>query len=354
MGDRIEALREKFSCRNLDGFLIMNVKNMQYFTNFSGGSALLIPEDGDCILFVYSVNFEAAKEYARDVCVELLRIGEDLEEILSRRIMSLGLERIGFDTLRADSYLKIKKSLKKRALETGDSMVWDLRKVKDESELQFMMEAAKLASRAMEKAVEILKPGLREREVAAEIEYEMRKAGSEGFAFESIVASGLNSSFPHGGCGERKMKNGDLVVIDIGARVQGYCADLTRTFVIGKPSAKQSEVYRVVEEAQRIAIERIHPGVEAKEVDKKARSLIESKGYGEYFVHNLGHGVGLDVHEPPTIGPRSTDTLSYGNTITIEPGIYIPGFGGVRIEDTLAVLNGKTVKLTKTPIFPLV
>ncbi len=353
MGSRIDALKSLFASKNLDGYLVTGEKNMQYLTNFSGGSALLIPDEEENVLFVHSVNYEAAKEEAKDVHVKLVRIGENLDEEVSKMITSLNLRRVGFDSLKAASYLKMRNLLKETALETAEDLLWSLRKVKDQKEVHLIKKAADLTSRGMEKASEILEPGLKEREVAAEIEYEMRKAGSHGFAFESIVSSGPNSAFPHGGLGERVIEKGELVVIDIGAKVEGYCADLTRTFIIGRPLPKQAEIYRIIEEAQASAVTMIRSGIEAREVDKASRDYIAKMGYGEYFVHNLGHGLGLDVHEPPALGPKSSDILSVGNVVTVEPGIYIPKFGGVRIEDTILVLEERADKLTRAPILPL-
>jgi len=186
--------------------------------------------------------------------------------------------------------------------------------------------------------------------LAAEIEYEMRRRGSEGFAFDTIVSSGPHSAFPHGWCGDRRIREGDFVTIDIGAKSQGYCADLTRTLIIGKPSSRQAEIYETVKKAQEIAINQMKAGVEAKKADESARGYIDRMGYGKYFVHRLGHGVGLDVHEPPTLGPTSKDVLASGNVVTVEPGIYIPKFGGVRIEDTVHVLSDGATKLTEAPL----
>jgi len=350
MGSRIDALKSLFASKKLDGYLVAAEKNLQYFAGFSGGSMLLIPSEGDNVLFVHGVNFEAAKEEAKDVHVELVKTGEDLEKIVSERVRRLGLRHIGFDSLKVSAYLKIRSLLKETEPETAEDLVWSLRKVKDETELRLIKRAADLTSRGMKKASEILEVGLKEREIAAEVEYEMRKAGSDGVAFESIVSSGPDSAFPHGGQSEREIRKGEFVVVDIGAKVKGYCADLTRTFITGKPTSRQAEIYRTVKEAQSLAVSRIHSGIEAKEIDEAARDHITEMGYGEYFVHSLGHGVGLEVHEPPALGPTSKDVLAAGNVVTVEPGVYIPQFGGVRIEDTVLVLDKGEEKLTKAPV----
>jgi len=316
----MEALKNLLASKKLEGYLVINEKNMQYFTGFSGGSMLLIPMEGESILYVYGVNYEAAKEETENATVELIKAEEDFAKKVADEIRCLKLSHVGFDSLRASSYLKMKKLLQETELEPAGEIVWSLRKVKDETELALIKRAAELTSRGMRKASEILSAGLKEREVAAEIEYEMRKSGSNGVAFDTIVA-----------------------------KYRDYCADLTRTFIIGKASPRQAKVYETVREAQSIAVNQIRAGIEAKEVDKAAREHISKKGYGEYFVHSLGHGVGLDIHEPPTLGPTSKDVLAYGNVVTVEPGVYIPRFGGVRIEDTVIVLNDQARKITDAP-----
>jgi len=351
---RIEDLRNLFSSKELDGYIVADEKNMEYFTGFFGGSTLLVPLEGESVLFVFGVNYEAAKEETENAKVELIRSGEDLHRRLADKVGRLRLRRIGFDSLRASSYLKIRELLADAELEASEDLVWSLRKVKDETELALIERAAKLTSRGMKTAFEVLGAGLRERDVATEIEYEMRKSGSDGVAFETIVNSGPRSAFPHGGCGDREIRKGDLVVIDIGAKHQSYAADLARTMIVGEPSARQREIYETVRKAQTVAVNAIQAGVEAKIVDEVARECIAKAGYGENFVHSLGHGVGLDVHEPPSLGPRSKDVLASGNVVTVEPGIYIPKFGGVRIEDTVVVLDEEGRKLTKAPyIFSL-
>jgi len=336
--------------RGLDGFLVAETKNMQYFTDFSGGSMLLVPRDGESILFVYAVNYEAAKVKTKEASVEIVKQGESLIKKISKRLEDLKIRNVGFDSLTVSTYLKLKESSDGITFKDASDLIWTLRKVKDPSEISLMKKAAELTSRGMKKAAEIIGAGISEREVAAEIEYEMRKKGSDGVAFDTIVSSGLNSAFPHGGCGDRVIKKGDLVVIDIGAKYRDYCSDLTRTFIIGKPSSKQFQIYEAVRKAQELALKSARAKVEAREVDRIARDYISKAGYGEYFVHSLGHGVGLDVHELPTLSPKSKDVLVEGNVVTIEPGIYIPGFGGVRIEDTVLILKDGVEKLTESPI----
>jgi len=335
--------------RGFDGYLVAEMKNMLYFTGFSGGSVLLVSRNAGSTLFVYGVNYEAAKVKTREASVELVKPEEDLIKIIVERLKDLKIRNVGFDSLKASTYLKLKESSNEITFKDAGDIVWTLRKVKDHSEISLIKKAAELTSLGIKKAAEIIDAGLSEREVAAEIEYEMRKAGSDGVAFDTIVSSGLNSAFPHGGCGDRVIEKSDLVVIDVGAKYRDYCSDLTRTFIIGKPSSKQFQIYETVRKAQELAVEKAKAEIKAREVDRVARDYISKAGYGEYFVHSLGHGVGLDIHELPTLSPKSKEILMEGNVVTIEPGIYIPGFGGVRIEDTVLILKDGAEKLTEAP-----
>jgi Xaa-Pro dipeptidase len=201
----------------------------------------------------------------------------------------------------------------------------------------------------MQTAYEVLSAGLSEIEVAAEIEYAMRKNGSYGTAFDTAVSSGTASAFPHGGCTDRKIRTGESVVVDFGAVYRSYRSDITRTLVAGKPSEKQIKLHAIVKKAQEEAFAAIKPNAKTRDVDAVARGIIEEAGYGECFVHGLGHGVGLDIHELPTLNSASKEKLQVGNIVTDEPGIYLPGYGGVRIEDTVLVVKNGVEKLTKGP-----
>jgi len=347
---RVDRLLSLMDDRGLDGLLVAEENNMLYLTGFSGGSLLLIPRFGDRLLYVYSVNYEAAKAEAFGVEVELVGRGEDVLAKISDALRDAGIKSLGFDSLRASTYLKLRNANPNVDLKDAGEILWSLRKVKDQSEIEIMRFAAELTSRGMNRAAETIRAGVSEREVAAEIEYEMRRGGSDGVAFDTIVASGPRSAYPHGGCGDRRIRRGDLVVVDIGAKYRSYCSDLTRTFIIGEPSPKSLRIYETVMEAQNLALKALRAGVKACEIDRIARDYISEAGYGEYFVHGLGHGVGLDVHEPPALSPKSRDILAEGYVVTVEPGIYIPGFGGVRIEDTVLILKDRAEKLTSSPI----
>ncbi len=349
--NRVDALRQRaFKQGKCEGFLVFNGVNLTYFTGFSGASALLIPKNGECVVYVYGVNYEMARAEGAGFRVELVKRGEDLMAKIVQQAAAFKIEKLVVDVLNVESWRALAKAVGgEKRLMVDNSLVRDLRKVKDGKEIELMRKAAELTSLGMRVAYETVAPGVKEFEVAAEIEYAMRKRGSSGTAFETIVASGACSAFPHGGCSDRKIREGDLVVVDLGATYKFYRSDMTRTMVAGKPSEKQKQVYQAVKKAQEKAFEAIKPDVKARDVDAAARKIIEDAGYGEYFVHNLGHGVGLEVHEPPTLSPDSTETLAAGNVVTDEPGIYLVGYGGVRIEDTVLVSERGAEKLTVGP-----
>lgn len=350
--NRIKALKTAFR-KEFDGYLITNPFNMLYFTELLGAAdslgaiAMLVPSEDESILYIYGVNYEWANAEAKNCKVELIKSGENGVKNIADHVKSHKLKKLGFDTMNIEAYQKFDKALRNTKLEARSEYIWNLRRVKDEDELKKMRKAAELTVGGMQAAYEAIKAGLREYEVAAEIEYTMRTHGSYGVAFDTIVASGPRSAYPHGGCGERKLKHRDLVVVDIGATYKNYRGDMTRTFVVGKPSSKQKKIYAIVKTAQEKAFQKIRNGAKAAEPDVAARGIIERAGYIKYFVHGLGHGIGLEVHEQPVLNPISKDVLKAGNVVTDEPGVYIVGFGGFRIEDTVLVKKDKAERLTE-------
>lgn len=347
MRSRIQTLKDSFKTAKLDGYLVTGETNIFYFTNAVGATRLLVPAEGENVLYVRGVNYAAVKETARSCRVDLVKPGEDVDMKIVMLAKKLKLKSVGYDTLDSSVFLKLEEALKETRLSALNELVWDFRKVKDESELGYIEKAANITSEGIKRAVEVIKPGIREYEVAAEIEYTMRKLGSQGVAFETIVASGPRSAFPHGGCTGKKIQKGELIVLDLGAKYENYRADITRTLFIGKPPEKQARIYETVRKAQQKAFESLGGGVKVKDADGVARSVIREAGYGEYFVHRLGHGIGLDTHEPPTLSSEAEDLLKVGNVVTVEPGIYIGGFGGVRIEDTVRIRKSGAERLTK-------
>jgi Xaa-Pro dipeptidase len=347
--NKITALRKNFSEAEITSFAVFNPANITYFSSFQGAVAILIPSTGKSTLYVSSVNYEQAKAEAEAFQIELLKRGENIFETLSSQV---GGEKgkLAVDSLGVESWRSLAKALGgEDKLLLGGKMVWEQRKVKDAQEILSIRQACKLADIGMHVASQTVVPGVSEQDVAAEVEYAMRTHGSQGTSFDTIIASGAKSAFPHGGCTSRTISEGDLVIADLGATVDFYRSDMTRTFIAGKPSAKQKKIYETVKAAHEKAFSQIKPAVPAKNVDSAARQTIEDAGFGQFFVHNLGHGVGLEIHEPPTLSPDSKDVLAAGNVVTDEPGIYIPGFGGVRIEDTVLITKDGAEKLTSAP-----
>ncbi|MCW4011310.1 MAG: Xaa-Pro peptidase family protein [Candidatus Bathyarchaeota archaeon] len=345
--DRIGALRKTAFGESGFGYLILNGANMLYFLGFPGASALLVPPDGECTVYVGGVNYEQAKAAGKGFNVALFRGGENLMTRIADQAKECQIGRLLVDALNVQNWQALTTDLQGGCkVEVNCSYVQKLRAVKDPAEVGLMRVAGELTSRGMEAAAEAVKAGAKEYEVAAEAEYAMRRRGAGPSAFETIVASGAGSAFPHGGCGDREIRDGDLVVVDIGATYNHYCSDMTRTFVAGKPTAKQQRIYDAVKTAHQSAFQKIRAGVCVADVDAAARNVLKDAGYGEFFVHRVGHNVGLEVHEPPSLNPDSPDLLAAGNVVTDEPGVYISGFGGVRIEDTVLVQKDGCEKLT--------
>ncbi len=348
---RLEKLRKRaFEEGGFDGYLVFNAANQLYFLGFPGTAAVFVPLEGECVVYVYEVNFEQAKAQGSGFCVEKVRSGENLMDKIAAGATQKATRSLAVDGLGVQSWKTLARAFRGKAkLKADSSQIAALRMVKDREEIALMRRAGELTSIGMEAAYCAVEPGAKEFEVAAEIEYAMRTHGSGPTAFESIVASGSCSAFPHGGCSCREIRSGDLVVVDIGATYNYYCSDMTRTMVAGKPSEKQNKIFETVRNAQQKAFEAAQPGVPVAELDATARQIIANAGFGDFFVHRLGHGVGLEVHEPPSIGVEGKEKLTTGNVVTDEPGIYIPGFGGVRIEDTVLITSNGSERLTSGP-----
>ena len=345
---RVEALKElAFEKRNFDAFLVLNEYNMGYLTGTPGAACLLIPKKGDSTLYSYGVNYDQTKAEAKVFNVELIKRNEKISDKIGAQLKDLKIKKLATDGLSYDIYRMLTKALRGKArLKVQGSLMQQLRRVKDDEEQKLMRKAGEITVAGMKAANETIRPGVTEIAVGAEIEYAMRKKGGYGTAFETIVASGIRSAYPHGGCFPQEIRRGDLVVVDIGSKYDLYCSDMTRTFVAGKPTDKQRKLYDVVKVAQEKAYHAIRAKAKGKDADQVARKVIEEAGYGENFNHGLGHGVGLEIHEPPVLSPSSKDRLVAGNVVSNEPGIYFAGYGGFRIEDTVLVKKRVSEKLT--------
>ena len=319
-----------------EGVLLNSAHNLRYFTGFCGGEGLAVITQKKRWLFVDSRYTVAACQEAPDFEVVEFGAGMRMCEIASRipDVQALVFEEAHVTMAEFQIF---QKALPKVRWIEGSGQIEALRMVKSEEELSLMRQAEQIGVAAFQKVIPMLKPGVTENAVAAELEYQMRKLGAAGTSFETIVISGVKTSMPHGKPGDKKIENGDFVTMDFGCCYHGYCSDMTRTVVVGRATDEQKQIYQIVLKAQERGLAAISSGVSGMEADKAARDVIDAAGYGKYFGHALGHGVGLLIHELPNLSPKSEIILKPGMVVTCEPGIYVPGFGGVRIEDMVAV-----------------
>jgi Xaa-Pro aminopeptidase len=320
--------------RKLDGLLVAFSPNLRYLTGFTGSNGSLLVLGGKSILFTDPrYQIQASQEVT---CRVKIAKGP-LVAAVAAAIARLGLKRIGYEPARmtCDAYESLKARLPMRAsLEPLKGWVEELRMVKSAAEIALIRRSVETNSRAFDQAVARIRPGMTEQDLAAELEYRMRRLGAEKPAFETIVAAGVK---PRG-----------LVLVDMGAQQDGYCSDMTRMLYLGAPTAKVKRVYRAVLEAQLAAIATVRAGASTAAVDRVARRVLKGYGLDRAFVHSTGHGLGLEIHEPPRLGKRDKGRLEAGMAITIEPGVYLEGFGGVRIEDTVLVTGTGCEILTPT------
>ena len=332
---RLAALADGLTAAHVDGLLVTSLPNIRYLTGFSGSSALLFVSQRD-VLFI--TDFRYQTQVAEEVG-SIARVTIEAQSLWSGLWQQLSqfsnLEVIGFESghlLHRDF---------QRLLEAGARWQWrptvdlveTLRERKDADELALIEAANGIAIRALERTLPQLRVGMTELQVAGVLEKSLRDEGSEGFPFESIVASGPRSALPHARSTSRTIEAGDFLLLDFGAETTGYCADVTRTFVMGRAAPEQRAVYEVVRAANETASHRVRAGMTGRDADAIARDYIEQRGYGDLFGHSLGHGLGLEVHEAPRLARTAEGALAEGAVVTIEPGIYRPGWGGVRIED---------------------
>ncbi len=344
---RRSRLAAALAAADIDAAVVTRLVNVRYLTGFTGSNgALLLHADGSAVLATDGRYTTQAARQAPDV--DLL-VERDVAPALAH---TAGRGRLGFEEhdVTVAAYDTLAAAAPGSELVRLGPAVETLRAVKDAAEVDALRRAAAVADRAFAELLPRVAAGRTEREVARELDELMRAYGAVAPSFETIVATGENSAVPHHRPTERSLARGDLVKFDFGALVDGYHSDMTRTVVLGEPADWQREIYDVVRVAQRAGRHALAPGVRARDVDTVARAQIVDAGYGEQFPHGLGHGVGLEIHEAPMIGPGSGDTvtLDAGMPVTVEPGVYLPGRGGVRIEDTLVVRDGEPELLTNT------
>ena len=343
---RVQQLRELISTENLDGVIISSASNRRFFSGFTGSAGYLFVTLSESLLLTDFRYVNQAKEQSPGFEVRQL-VDKSWAPNIAKEY---DVHQIGFEDqeMTVSIYNTIQKTIcdsqtnQSIVLHGMGKSVDQLRSVKDPDEMELLKRAIAITDQAYEEIRPHIKPGMTEKRIAWDLEMVMRNLGAESMAFDIIIGSGTNAALPHHRADDTIVQDGHPLVIDMGARYEGYCADLTRTLIVGEPDDRFQTIYEIVLRAQTEAKKQARPGMTGSDLDKIAREIISEAGYGDCFGHSLGHGVGLDVHESPNIGPNSTDILKEGMVFTIEPGIYIPAWGGVRIEDIVVMGNGST------------
>ncbi|MEK4028840.1 Xaa-Pro peptidase family protein [Pseudobacillus sp. FSL P4-0506] len=342
---KIEKLRMQMKKEGIDGLLVMSPYNRRYLTNFTGSAgAALISEEKAIFITDFRYMEQAGKQAEG---FEIVQHKGTLYEEAAAQAEKQGIKRLGFEKAYTtfQTYETLKGLFKDELVPTSE-MIEKLRLIKDNSEIKILKEAADIADAAFKHIIEFIQPGMTELEVSNELEFFMRKWGATSSSFDTIVASGKRSALPHGVASDKVIEKGDMVTLDYGAYYEGYVSDITRTIAVGEPSEQMKEIYQIVLDAQLKGMEQIKGGLTGKEADAITRDYITQKGYGEHFGHSTGHGIGLEVHEGPALSFRSDMVLEPGMVVTVEPGIYLPGIGGVRIEDDTLITETGNETLT--------
>lgn len=350
IGKRLDNLRAAIEEKRIDGLLISDPDNRHYLSGFVGTAGYLFITRDSAVLTTDFRYTEQAAQQAPDYRID--RISGKLDW-LPGLCAEFGVKKIGFegDNVTVSQFECFRKAFSDKGTETAfeptTGLTLDLRAIKDEHELGLLSRAIEIGDEAFDEVSDEISPGMTEIEVAERIERAVKSRGAESISFDTIVAAGPNAARPHHRAGDTVLREGQTVVVDMGARYQGYCSDLTRTIVLGDADDKTRRIYDIVLSAQLAAIKLVEAGMTGGETDMVARKVIQETGHGDDFGHSLGHGVGLQVHENPGVGPNSKGELKDGMVFTIEPGIYLQGWGGVRIEDVVVLEQGKARVLSK-------
>ncbi|WP_096816808.1 M24 family metallopeptidase [Lactococcus fujiensis] len=345
---RIENVKSKMKIENLDGMLITDMKNIYYLTGFSGTAGTVFLTKTRNIFMTDSRYSEMAKSIISDF--EIIETRDAISK-LPELIKAEDLKTVGFEeNVEYSFFNRLQGFLNEVELYATNNFLLELRQYKDENEIRKIRKAATIADEAFQAVLKFIEPGREEIEVANYLDFKMRELGASGVSFETIVASGKRSSLPHGVASHKVIEFGDPVTIDFGCFYNHYASDMTRTIFVGKADSKMSEIYQTVKEANHSLIEQAQKGLSFAQFDKIPRDVIEKAGYGQFFTHGIGHGLGLEVHEIPYFNQKMTNQfLEVGMVVTDEPGIYIPDFGGVRIEDDLLITETGCEVLTNAP-----
>ncbi|MCX7951162.1 MAG: aminopeptidase P family protein [Clostridiales bacterium] len=346
---RLEKFLSKFESLGIDGAFVFKDENRNYLSGFTGDDSFLFITNEKSYFITDSRYTEQAQNEV--VGFEVVEYKPPIHDFVASLVEKHNVKRLGVeeDRLSFSDYIVYKEKLNGVELVQLEQTIEKIRMIKDAEEIKLIETAASIADKAFEHILGFIKVGMTEIEVALELEFFMKKLGASALSFPTIVASGNRSSLPHGTASEKVINEGDFITLDFGCVYKGYCSDMTRTIVLGKANEKQKEIYNTVLEANEAALKAVKPGISCAALDKIARDIIVERGYGERFGHGLGHGVGREVHELPYVNARSKFDLEPGMVITDEPGIYIPGFGGVRIEELVLVTKDGYRVLSKSP-----
>lgn len=347
---RISALRRKLRENNLDGMIVTHLDHVRYLTGFTGSSGLLVVGPKGAEFFTDFRYQDQSKEQVKGAKVNIVR-GDLIEQLKEHKGLAEKNRRFGIDAsqMTLAQHNKLRHVWPEVLLPHADEVLAQLGWVKEPVELTAIKKAAAVSDKAFERVLNLIAPGVRENELAAELEYQMMMMGSSKPAFETIVASGWRAALPHGVASNKKVEKGDFITFDFGATIDGYVSDITRTVVVGKATKRQRKIYDIVLRAQEAGVKKVKAGVGGKAVDEVCRNIIKKSGYGKYFGHGTGHGIGFFVHVGPRLSQMSEDVLQVNNVVTVEPGIYISGWGGVRIEDDVIVTKKGGTVLNKAP-----
>lgn len=345
MVNRIEKAQGLLKRTKIGCLIVTNLLNIRYLSGFSGSSGTLLVLEESAILLTDSRYMEQAKQEVAGYC-EIIQHSSNIYDDIKNHTAKYKI--IGFEAnhMKVEDFELLKEKLINK--EWIPIKLDKLRMIKDETEIGYITQAVDIADKSFSQLLPKLDIGMTELEAATLLEFQLRKNGAEGTSFKTIVVSGERSALPHGQPTDRKFAKGDLVTFDFGAVYNGYCSDMTRTIVFGKADNKQKKIYNIVLEAQVTTIGMLRASITGKEADACARNIITNAGYGERFGHGTGHSLGLAIHEEPRLSPSSDDILRPGMVVTVEPGIYIPGWGGIRIEDVVVITEGAPQILTKS------
>ncbi len=333
---RVEKVQELLKEQELDALLVSNPYNLRYIAGFTGTAGVAVVTK-DKAFFVTDFRYtEQAKDQAKEF--EVIQHGGMIYAEVEKLVQQEQINVLGFEeeVVTYATYTVLEETLSCE-LEPVTGLIEQLREVKEDSEIKFIEKAIEITESAYQQMLKTIKPGMTEIEVATGLDFHMRQLGASGLSFETIVASGVRSAMPHGVASDKVIEQGDMITVDFGCYYKGYVSDMTRTFALGDPGEKLKEVYAIVKEAHARVEQAARPGISGVELDAVARDYITSKGYGEAFGHSTGHSIGLEVHEGPNVSSKSEQRFVPGNVITNEPGIYLPGIGGVRLEDDLLI-----------------